>query len=178
MKCDALRNLLTLSYTRKSQVFTDLEGVLRNLETSYDANIRALSTEVLQKLSASQEIDDDVQQHQGGPNKRDESQELRREDTNMNSNKEVDFQENQGGPITDIERYDLPREDTELNLTINEEIGVQRSHTEDGETEDTEPKQLRRWGRSQDLQGKKHLRSQAVGLRWGMKKPRTVPHEY
>lgn len=127
MKCDALRNLLTLSYTRKSQVFTDLEGVLRNLETSYDANIRALSTEVLQKLSASQEIDDDVQQHQGGPNKRDETED---------------------------------------------------SHTEDGETEDTEPKQLRRWGRSQDLQGRKHLRSQAVGLRWGMKKPRTVPHEY
>ena len=38
--------------------------------------------------------------------------------------------------------------------------------------ENTEPT-----GRIQDLEGKKRLRSQVAGLRWGMKKPRTVPHE-
>ena len=118
-------------------------------------------------MSTSQKIDNDVQQHQGGPNKRDESQEVRREDTNMKSNKEVDFQENQGSPITDDERYVVLRKYIELNLKINVELDVQRSHTEDGEREDTKPKQLRRSGLSQDLQRKKHLRSQAAaGLRW------------
>ena len=42
-KCDALRSLLTLSSTMKSQAINVLERVLNNLETfSCDTNIRAL----------------------------------------------------------------------------------------------------------------------------------------